>query len=144
MEKEHNLTHVPHDYPVCLNRECPKASTCLRQIVEQELPDSVEYLVVINPRNQNTLKGDCPHYRSNAKVRYAKGFTKLLESLPHKQMQNIIPLIVSRFSQRTYYRIRKGERLLSPAEQEDLLNIFRRCGVTQVPEFDAYVEDYVW
>lgn len=144
MKEEHNLTHVPHDYPICLNHECPKASTCLRQIVEREVPDSVEYLVIINPKHQSTLEGDCPYYRSNAKVRYAKGFIELLESLPHKQMQSVIVAIIGRFSQRTYYRMRKGERLLSPAEQQELQNIFKECRVTHVLEFDAYVEDYLW
>lgn len=144
MKEEHNLTEVPHNYPVCLNCQCSQALTCLRRIVEQEIPDSVEFLVVINPKHQATLNGDCPYYRSNIKVRYAKGFINILENLPHKQMQDVISLLVSRFSQRTYYRIRKGERLLSPYEQQEILNILKRCGITSTQEFDAYVENYQW
>ena len=135
---------MPHDYPLCLNRQCPQAATCLRQIVEREVPDSVEYWVVLSPKHQATLTGDCPYYRSSAKVSYAKGFMNILDNLPRKQLQSVIAHLISHFSQRTYYRIRKGERLLSPSEQQQVLNILKRCGVTGLQEFDGYVEDYEW
>ena len=120
MEEEHHFTNVPYNYPLCLNRQCPKASTCLRQLVEQEVPDSAEYWVVISPKYQAKLKGACPHYRSNQKVQYAKGCMNILDNLPHKQRQLAIIHLMEYFSRRTYYRIRKGERLLSPAEQRDV------------------------
>ena len=90
------------------------------------------------------MEGDCPHYRSNRKVRYAKGFIGILENLPYKQMQTVILHLMSYLGRRTYYRSRKGERLLSPSEQQRILNILKSCGVTAPQEFDAYVEDYDW
>lgn len=144
MEEEHTILEAPHDYPICLNRQCPKASTCLRQLVEQEVADSVRFWTVISPKHLATISGDCPYYRPNTKVRFAKGFMNILDNMPHKQMANAISLLIGHFSQRTYYRIRKGERLLSPAEQKEVMNIFRYCGVTGNPEFDAYVEDIEW
>ena len=144
MEEEHHFTNIPYNYPLCLNRQCPKASTCLRQLVEQEVPDSAEYWVVISPKYQAKLKGACPHYRSSQKVQYAKGCMNLLDNLPHKQRQLAIIHLMEYFSRRTYYRIRKGERLLSPAEQRDVQKILKQCGATGKQEFDAYVEDYEW
>lgn len=144
MKEKQNFSDVPYNYPLCLNRQCPKAATCLRQLVEQEVPDNIEFWMVISPKHQSSLKGACPYYRSSAKVRYARGFAKALELFPHKQMRSVIRLLIERFSRRTYYRIRKGERLLSPSEQQDILNIFKQCGITGIQEFDAYVEDYEW
>ena len=144
MEEEHHFTNVPYNYPLCLNRQCPKASTCLRQLVEQEVPDSAEYWVVISPKYQAKLKGACPHYRSNQKVQYAKGCMNILDNLPHKQRQLAIIHLMEYFSRRTYYRIRKGERLLTPSEQQRILNILKNCGATHLQNFDAYVEDYDW
>ena len=144
MKEEHYFPNVPHNYPLCLNRQCPKASTCLRQLVEQEVPDSAEYWVVISPKYQAKLKGACPHYRSSQKVQYAKGCMNILDNLPHKQRQLAIIHLMEYFSRRTYYRIRKGERLLSPAEQRDVQKILKQCGATGKQEFDAYVEDYEW
>lgn len=144
MEEEHHFTNIPYNYPLCLNRQCPKASTCLRQLVEQEVPDSAEYWVVISPKYQAKLKGACPHYRSSQKVQYAKGCMNILDNLPHKQRQLAIIHLIEYFSRRTYYRIRKGERLLTPSEQQRILNILKNCGATHLQNFDAYVEDYDW
>ena len=51
---------------------------------------------------------------------------------------------MSYFGRRTYYRSRKGERLLSLSEQQHVLNILKNCGVSTPQQFDAYVEDYDW
>lgn len=144
MKEEHDFSQVPCNYTLCLNQQCPKASTCLRQLIEQETTDSTKYLVIINPKHLSTLTGECPYYRCSTKVHFAKGFIKLLDSLSNNQVRNIVPLLIGQFSRRTYYRIRKGERLLSPAEQQKILNILKRCGVTGKQEFDAYVEEYEW
>ena len=144
MKEEHHFSEIPHNYPLCLNRQCPKAATCLRQLVEQEISDDIQFWVIISPKHQATLGDNCPHYRSSTKVRYAKGFMNILENLPHKQMKPVTSLLINRFSQRTYYRIRKGERLLSPLEQKSILDILKKCGITGTQEFDGYVEDYEW
>lgn len=144
MEEKIDFAKVPYQYSICLNRQCPKANTCLRQLTEQSVPENVEHWTIISPKYLASLKGACPHYRSSRKVRYAKGFIGLLENLPHKQMQTVILHLMSYLGRRTYYRSRKGERLLSPAEQRQVLNILKNCGVATPQEFDAYVEDYDW
>ena len=135
---------VPLDYLMCLDRNCPKAEHCLRQIAEQVVPAEVERLYFINPKFLKMLSGDCPYFRPAVKVRYAKGFVKLLDNLPHKQMQAVIRELNNCFKERTYYRVRKGERLLSPDEQQQVLDIINRRGVDQPLVFDAYVEIYDW
>jgi len=49
-----------------------------------------------------------------------------------------------RFGRRTYYRVRKGERPLSPDEQKSMLNILKQCGINDPGKFDAYFEAYDW
>lgn len=140
----HDFTKVPHDYILCLNQQCPKASTCLRQLVEQEITNETEYYVVINQKHPKMLEGECPHYRCSKKVSFAKGFMKIMANLTKTQTSKIVPLLINHFSQRTYYRIRKGERLIFPAEQQEIIRILKMCGVAEPIEFDAYVEDYEW
>lgn len=144
MEEEIDFSKVPFQYAMCLNRECPKAKTCLRQLAEQYAPDSKKEWIIISPKHLATFSHTCPYYRSNTKIRYAKGFIKMLENLPYNQMQTVILRLMSYFNRRTYYRIRKGERLLHPSEQQALLNILRNCGITSPQEFDTYIEDYDW
>ena len=40
----------------------------------------------------------------------------------------------------TYYRYHSGKKLLTPEQQEWILNLFRRHGYTQGLEFEGYVE----
>ena len=144
MKEKLDFSEVPYQYAMCLNQQCPKADTCLRQLAEQSVPEEVEYWSIISPKRLNSIKGNCPYYRSNIKARYAKGFIGILESLPHKQMENVISHLLSFFNRRTYYRVRKGERLLSPAEQQQFINILKYCGVSQPLKFDEYTEAYDW
>ena len=90
MKEKLDFSEVPYQYAMCLNQQCLKADTCLRQLAEQSVPEKVEYWSIISPKRLNSIKGDCPYYRSNIKARYAKGFIGILESLPHKQMENVI------------------------------------------------------
>lgn len=139
-----HYSQIPQNYLLCLKHDCPRATTCLRQIAEQIVPADIQFWAIISPKYQATLQGTCPFYRSSAKVRFAKGFIKMLENLPHKQMRTVISHLTNYFGRRTYYRVRKGERLLSPAEQKGVLNILKNCGVTHLQDFDAYTEETNW
>lgn len=144
MEEKLDFSKIPFEYPMCLNQQCPKASTCLRQLTAQSIPEDTNYLVIVNPKKLPVQQETCLYYRSNVKIRFAKGFIGILESLPHKQMQVVIARLIKFFDRRTYYRVRKGERLLSPSEQKSILNILRSCGIAQPQDFDAYIEIYDW
>ncbi len=144
MEEKIDFEKVPYQYAMCLNRECSKANTCLRQLTAQSAPEKIEHWVIISPKHLAAQQRNCSYYRSNAKVRYAKGFIRMLENLPYKQMQTVILHLMSYFGRRTYYRSRKGERLLSLSEQQHVLNILKHCGVSTPQQFDAYVEAYDW
>lgn len=144
MKTEIDYSQVPYNYQICLKEECPQADTCLRQLVEQSIPAHIESWNIVSPKYLASLEVTCPYYRPSTKVRFAKGFIRILESLPYKQMQAVIARLSDYFGQRTYYRVRKGERLLSPAEQKGVLNVLKNCGVTHPQDFDAYTEEYDW
>ena len=144
MKEEISFTQVPFDYPLCLNGQCPKAATCLRQLAMQSMPTEKDYWKIISPKRLATVKGECPFYRSSQKARYAKGFMNMLNSLPYNKRGIAIANLIAGFGQRTYYRARKGERLLTPDEQQAVLNIIKRHNATTSQEFDGYEEDYLW
>ena len=81
MEEKIDFAKVPYQYSMCLNRQCPQAGTCLRQLTEQSVPENIEHWIIISPKYLSTVKGGCPHYRSSTKVRYAQGFIGILENL---------------------------------------------------------------
>ena len=144
MEEKIDFAEVPYQYAMCLNRQCLKANICLRQLAEQSVPENIQHWVIISPKRLATVTGNCPYYRSNNKIRYAKGFIGILDHIPHKQMQIVVSYQMSYLGRRTYYRSRKGERLLTPSEQQQVLIILQNSGVTHPQEFDSYIEGYDW
>lgn len=138
-----DFNQAPFDYALCLNNQCPKAASCLHQLVLQSVPANKDYWNVISPKRLATIKGYCPFFRSSQKARYAKGFMNILDNLPYNKRKYIIISLIAYFGQRTYYRLRKGERLLAPDKHQEVLNIINRHDINTSFEFDAYVEDYI-
>lgn len=130
-------------YLICI-QQCSKAETCLRQLAERLSPEELISCSAINPKHLAKFKNECPYFCSNKQVRYARGFLGILENLTSKQTHFFINRVISNSSRRTYYRVRNGERALSPAEQQNIINILKECGVTFSIEFDSYFEDYYW
>ncbi len=144
MKETIDFSQIPHQYAMCLNRECVQANNCLRQVVVQYVPADIQLWTIISPAYLATLEGNCPHHRPAAKVRYARGFIHILENLPYNRMQTVVARLIALFGKRTYYRVRKGERPLSIAEQQQFFRVLKQCGVSSWGEFDAYFEDYDW
>ncbi|KAB5260381.1 hypothetical protein DWX40_11670 [Bacteroides stercoris] len=143
-EKELAFSDIPRNFLWCINRQCPKAATCLRQLAERLSPVTLVSCETINPNHLTGPADGCPYFRSNKQVRYARGFLGILENLTTRQKRFFSSRIINNSSRRTYYRIRNGERALSPDEQQNIINVLKECGVTFAIEFDAYFEDYDW
>ena len=143
-EETFDYSKVPHNFGLCATDTCPYTDTCLRRIAYTYAPSNNIFLYVLNPKAIESTAGKCKYYCSNKKVRYAKGFMNILDNLPYNQRRSIIVSLIAYFGQRTYYRSRKGERLLTPDEQQAVLNIIKRHNATTSQEFDGYEEDYLW
>ena len=82
MEKESfDYSKVPHNFGLCAAADCPHADTCLRRIAYTHTPASVTFPPTLNPKTIEAMAGKCEYYRSNQKVRYAKGFVRTTEAL---------------------------------------------------------------
>ena len=89
-------------------------------------------------------EGDCPYYRSTEKVRYARGFVRMIRSLPVNVSEAVAQRLIARFGRNAYYDMRKGKRAIAPAEQEIILAVVAECGAQQEFLFDAYEEKHAW
>ncbi|MBD9145794.1 MAG: hypothetical protein EGP81_09635 [Bacteroides clarus] len=143
-KNELTFSDIPNNFLWCINRQCTKAEVCLRQLAERLSPEELISCSTINLKHLAKFKKECPYFRSNKQVRYARGFLGILENLTTRQTRFFINRVISNSSRRTYYRIRNGERALSPVEQQSIINILKECGVTFSIEFDSYFEDYYW
>ena len=135
---------VPTNYTLCIKGDCPKAATCLRHRATQMMQADVQRWSILSPAYLVQIEGECPHYRSAEKVKYARGFVRMMSALTVKQAHVVKDSIVTTFGMNMYYRMRRGERLITPTEQEEIYQMLEQQGVTTRPEFDAYEKDYLW
>ena len=75
-------------------------------------------------------------------VDYAKGFIHTAEAISVGQSGTFRYRLIGLWGIRRYYQKRKGETLLSPTEQQQVIAIARNLGLQRAEYFDAYVEEY--
>ena len=135
---------MPKTYRLCVKTDCPRAAECLRSIALAMVSPDEQSIQVVNPAYLSTIEGDCPVFRSAEKVRYARGFVKMLSGLTVSQANLLRQTLEHDFGHARYFRLRSGERLIDPATQEHIRQAMVRIGITDLPDFDAYVEEYDW
>ena len=81
----------------------------------------------------------------NQKVRFAKGMLHLfIDDMPRRVEPAVRYGIIDQTNRTYYFEYRNGSRLIPPALQEHIRNLFRQNGWTGDVNFDSYVEDYDW
>ena len=135
---------VPNEYALCTQNDCPKAATCLRHAAVAMMPSDVRTWRIVSPAYLAQTEGECPYYRSTEKVVYARGFVRMIRSLPVSISETVAKKLITRFGRNAYYDMRKGKRAIAPAEQEIILTVVAECGAQQEFLFDAYEEMYSW
>ena len=135
---------VPATYAPCFCADCPLAEECLRYAVGQVVPASVTSGLAIYPAAYREAEGgQCRHFRPRRVVRMAWGFGKLYtnvlarhDTLLRKEVMRIAG------SQTSYYRYQRGERHLTPAQQQEITDLFVRYGYPESSvRFEHYCEE---
>ena len=135
---------VPTSYTLCIKSDCPKAAMCLRYKATQMMPTEVQKWSILSPAYLAQIEGECPHYRSAEKVQYARGFVRMIRTLPVNISEMVAQKLIARFGRNAYYDMRKGKRAIAPAEQEVIRTVVAECGALQEVVFDAYEENFQW
>ena len=81
MKTETSSRPMPKTFRLCVKTDCPCAAECLRSIALAMVSPDEQSIQIINPVYLATVEGDCPVFRSAEKVRYARGFVKMLSGL---------------------------------------------------------------
>lgn len=132
-------------YIVCYKADCSHCEECLRYLVGQHGQTLSRVVTAVNQMNTDVQAGHCPMYKNAGKLRMARGMTKLLTSdMPGRVEKDIRHQLFMYFGRTNYYEYRKGARLISPEQQQEIANIFKACGWNEPPQFDGFVEDYDW
>ena len=108
------------------------------------MPAEVERWQIVSPAYLAQMEGECPMYRSAEKVQYARGFVRMVRTLPVNVAEMVMHKLIARFGRNGYYDMRKGKLAIAPTEQEVIRTVVAECGAQQEVEFDDYKMDYQW
>ena len=87
----------------------------------------------------------CPMFRSDEKVCWAKGMTNIFtDDMPKKVEKAVRQALETRYNRTYFFEYRNGTRLIPPAMQEEIRNLFRQNGWTEDVQFDEFVDAYQW
>lgn len=136
MENNSDLNNQAAQYTLCFNTRCPKAENCLRHSMTQYTTAQNIRLSVINPLCYPAAGKECPHFRSNKKIRVAWGFKKLYDDMPARISRAIHLNLEAIFNHSPYYRYRNQKLGLTPKQQECIRQVCRKHGWKEEIQFD--------
>ena len=143
--KELLIEKAKEGYTVCYVEDCPLRTQCLRWQVGPYVPQTYSSYRCVNPHFEGVATTECPMYRNDQKVRFAKGMLHIFTDDMPKKLEPAVRQGVIRKTNRTYYfEYRNGSRPIPPALQEEIRKLFRANGWKDEVKFDGYVVGYDW
>lgn len=137
-------TTIPFNYPMCANARCQKSAHCLRHYAHISCSVQQITTMYINPKLTDGDKDGCPYYRDANTVVYARGMKSIMKELPHGQHQKFRMAMMSNFSRTTFYRMRNGDVLISPQQQQYIKALSLSLGIDSLPHYDEYLDAIDW
>ena len=132
-----NYADAPKSWRNCFNDTCPKAEECMHHLTGKNIPDNLTCGDTVYP---NACKdGKCRYFKQIRVMRGAYGFNAILSQFPRTSEERLRAVIKNYLGGHgTYYDYNKGRKLLTPEQQERIVNLFRNNGYTGECEFEGY------
>lgn len=139
----------PTNYSHCFAspEQCSRCGSCLRSYAAELKANDFRPLMCVHPLYiEKVAQGQpCEYYRKRQFVTIAYGFTHMYDTIPTKLASELKCEIQSRYLSRDiYYRARKGERPLTPQDQEFIAEQFKQLGIEGTPHYDRTEEHLDW
>ncbi len=131
-------------YIVCFIDSCPLREQCLRWLVGQYVETTPYAYTAVNPRHPNTGTEQCELFRKNQRVLMKKGLKHLYHEMPGYKEKRIRWLLISMWGRKKYYEVRKGDRLMTPEMQQDVIDACRHHDWQGPIVFDGEEIDWDW
>lgn len=125
----------------CINSSCSLADHCMR--FQKWKDEESNFIKVVNPKK---VTGDstCTFFMDNTDTRFAKGFIKFLTTLPRTTEDKFRSAMISHYPRNKYFKLRKGEILCSPSDQEFIIALLTKLSLPTDNVFDEWVEKEDW
>ena len=131
-------------YLVCHISDCPLSSRCLRYIVGRYADPSPLACLTVNPLNPGVRETPCRMFREKVRVVMKRGMTNFYYNMPGHTERAIRYQLIETFGRKQYFQMRRGDRLITPDEQEQIAAVCRAHGWTAPLVYDGEAEDWLW
>lgn len=141
-EKELLEKDIPWGYPLCFNGDCSNKDVCMHyqtQLLTSK--DRFSGPAIYPTAWQN---GECRCFCEKKLIKKAWGFTNLYKNIPKHLVAEARRRVRGYFGEgmSVYYRVNNGENILSPKQQDDILNIIAEFGSAEDVKFDHYITEW--
>ncbi|MBQ8713453.1 MAG: hypothetical protein IJ551_11645 [Prevotella sp.] len=143
ISEEFDFSTVPNYYVICTNGGCPLRQDCLRFMAGSCAPENMEAARCVMPHVQKD--GRCRWYDEKRVVVNAYGFSRLYDRVLKQdftQMRKNITRYLH--GAKRYYEYKRGERALTPEQQQWIRQLVKDYGYDWEVPFDCYAEAYVF
>ena len=89
IKEELLIKQAKEGYTVCYADQCPLHNHCLRWLVGQHVPTTRSSYHCVNPHFEGVASDDCPMYRNDQKVRFAKGMLHIFTDDMPKRVESV-------------------------------------------------------
>ncbi len=139
---EFDFRNVPLAWQLCFLDDCPRSGECLRRQAARHLNEGRDWGPSVYPTMKRD-EGGCRLFVIGEPRRMAWGFSHLFEEVKRKHDAGLrIAMKQYLGGHAAFYRYHHGKRLLTPEQQEWILDLFRRYGYTEGLRFEQYVYAY--
>lgn len=141
MEKNFDFKQVPYGWALCFLDACDRKAECMRYQAYRHMP--VDRLCNNCVLPMALQRPQCPLFHPVQKIHVAIGFRKIFDKVLAKDIADMRAEL--RFylgCKTTYYKYWKGEKPLTPSQQQWIRELFRRYGYTHEIAFDGMEEVY--
>lgn len=144
MSEPIDFSKMPNAFRMCNVADCKQAETCLRRLAYEAYTSEKPFINMLNPKCMAVQKGKCPYYLNCEPVRRARGFIRTVNAISSGKLNSFRLSAMARMGYRRYYRARKGEVLLTKAEEDLIVNLANRYGLQMESYFDTYEQVLLW
>jgi hypothetical protein len=144
MKPNFTYSDVPTGFGHCFAKVCKLADTCMRLLTVSLIPANHQTVNFINPALVTPDKGKCAYYLKDQTVQFALGMSHTFDKMEYQKVTSLKHALMGYYGETSYYRCARGARYITPAEQRDIADIFRRHGISEAPVYDKYVDMYPW
>lgn len=122
---------ITANWAYCFNGDCQYADSCFRQLSAKYIPAEVDFGMAVYPGA--CKDGKCRHYLKARIADMAWGFSSLFNNVKAMDLKILRMQTKELLGGKTaYYRYHRGERKLTPEQQDEVRKLFAKYGYTDI------------